>query len=160
MKSLSNKLKEFVINTGNPIDSINFKGCMGFFLGDSKEFVLSRIEHLELMNEEEKESLDNDFFLYGSYSRTDIIRTSCGLFNNIKKISFFFNGDLLNSIHIDIFPQQTDISNLIDIIKQKIINNVGKPEVEVKNAASWIGKNSIININQVNNEYYVAVGRY
>ena len=37
-----------VVMSSNPIDGIRFGGVMGFALGDSYEFCLSRFKHLEI----------------------------------------------------------------------------------------------------------------
>lgn len=43
-----------VVMSSNPIDGIRFGGVMGFMLGDSYEFCLSRFKHLKLqVNEDE-----------------------------------------------------------------------------------------------------------
>lgn len=111
----------------NPIDTIFFGSCMGFKIGDGKKFVLSRINHLKLMNNEEKENYDVEEQMgFGTLSdRT--ISTSNSLFNNIKNISFRVTNNKLSSIHISLKPEQVDKQTLINVIEKRISSNIGNP---------------------------------
>lgn len=112
----------------NPIDTVKFGSCMGFKIGDSKEFVHSRINHLKLMNNEEKEHYDLEEQMgFGTVLADRMISTSNNLFNNIKHISFTITNNKLSSIHISLKPEQVDKQTLTNIIEKRISSNIGNP---------------------------------
>jgi len=125
----------------NPIDTIVFNSCMGFKLGDSKAFVLSRIEHMGLMNSEEKEDYDfnNETKLYDLLTDSPI-STSSGKFNNIDTVSFCITSDILTSIHISLKADHCDAHTMISIIEKRFTNKFGSPEFD----KTWRKGNSII----------------
>ena len=110
----------------NPIDTIKFGSCMGFKIGDRKQFVLSRINHLKLMSNEEKEDFDLEEKMgSGAVLSQRMISTSKGIFNNIEGVSFTITNDKLTSIHISLKPEQTDQQTLTNFIEKRIISNNG-----------------------------------
>ncbi len=124
----------------NPIDTIVFNSCMGFVLGDSKAFVLSRIEHLGLMNDKEKEDYDFDEVGLYKFITDRSISTSSDKFNNIDTVSFCITTDILTSIHISLKADHCDAHTMISIIENRFTNKFGAPEYD----KTWRKGNRII----------------
>lgn len=138
----------------NPIDTISFEGCMGFKLGDSYEFVLSRIDHLNLMNSAEKE----DFELMKIYKNITLpITTSSNLFNNIKNVSFHFNNfNQLSGILIKLTDVDTDKQTLISVITKRLnIKGLGEG-IDYISMTYWKMNNRIIGFEK-GDKFYLSI---
>lgn len=145
-------LKKWTVKNNNPVTSIKFNGCMGFRLGDKKEYVFSRINHLKLMNEEEKENhqLMNGF---GPTQRRASVSTSVGLFNNVERVSFHFDSDVLCSIMIHINPTQTDRMSISEILVSNLTSSLGSPAHTFNSATAWENGAYLVSItNDLNDE--------
>lgn len=119
----------------NPIDSLSFEGCMGIRLGDKRDFVISRINHLKLLSSEEK--ID-----YERLKLADIhnfISTSKKLFNNVNTITFGFNSDgVLDTIMIYLNNEINTYDDLCGIIRNRLDRILKTPHTEDEpNGFSW-----------------------
>lgn len=64
-----------VVMSSNPIDGIRFGGVMGFMLGDSYEFCLSRFKHLDIAIDYQDKTGDNSMIMgWGKISTTTLMR--------------------------------------------------------------------------------------
>jgi len=136
----------------NPIDTIAFNSCMGFKLGDSKAFVLSRIKHLGLMNAEEKE--DYDFENQMGYDKVLMYRhisTSRKKFNNIEDITFHITSNILSSIYISLKAEQCDDSTMVSIIEKKLTSQLGVPKYD----KAWMKGDRVVVLNK--DDMYVII---
>jgi len=117
-----------------PIDTIKIDGCLGFKIGDKRELVESRIKHLNLLTDIEREN-------YKIKSRliSDSITTSTKLFNNIENITFRFNpNDVLSTIFIVLNNEQCDNTTLMEILINKIIGFLGSYTFSDNESMVWV----------------------
>jgi hypothetical protein len=121
-KSKINKAK------ANPIDSISFAGCMGINLGDSWEFVLSRMLHLKLITKETsikyknkyKEYIGDPFMEVGYFKSEEH-------FNNVKDLEFVVRHGVLESVQITFIGEQYDTNSIMEIVQHKLTRKYGTP---------------------------------
>ena len=117
-------------NVGNPIETINFVGCMGINLGDSWKFVLSRMLHLNLIS---KKKFMEYHVNYEEYIGNSFMETSVGRFsieehfNNIQELEYVVRYGVLNRVFIKFAGEQQDIDTLVEIVKNKITRKFGYP---------------------------------
>lgn len=125
--------------TMNPIDSIVQNGTMGFLIGDSKAFTLSRIKHLGMATNE-----DFDKYKMCSSFGYDKIEVAHNIYNHIKEISFDFKNDKLQQISILFDKKPDEISEFFNIVKHRIEDfRLGEPTFEHDGIAKWNNKISL-----------------
>lgn len=139
----------------NPIDSISFDGCMGFRLGDSREYVMSRILHLNLINEEEKQTIESMRIL-----RVNLpISTSSGLFNNIDTVSFHFNRmNSLSGVLIHLTDKEIDKGKLIQVLYGKLNTILGSRGIPFEKAVYWKYRDIVVCFEK-GDDFYLAVNK-
>jgi hypothetical protein len=124
-----------------PIDTIKIDGCLGFKIGDKRDLVESRIKHLNLLTDIEREN-------YKIKSRliSDSITTSTKIFNNIENITFRFNSnDVLSTIFIVTNNEQCDNANLMGILINKISGFLGNYSFSDNESMVWVrNSNSVV----------------
>lgn len=103
--------------SSNPVDGIRFNGIMGFMLGDSYEFCLSRLRHLDLL-------VNNDDLSNGYYS--GVVAWGKNTFNNVNEVRFVFDNKKLTSIVIDIDFSKDGISDMFEILTIRIYKVLGQ----------------------------------
>jgi hypothetical protein len=121
-KSKINKAK------ANPIDSINFAGCMGINLGDSWKSVLSRMLHLKLITKETsikyqkkyEEYIGDPFMEVGHFKSEEH-------FNNVKDFEFVVRHGVLESVQITFIGEQYDTNSIMEIVQHKLTRKYGTP---------------------------------
>lgn len=102
--------------SSNPVDGICFNGIMGFMLGDSYEFCLSRLRHLDLL-------VNNDDLSNGYYS--GVVSWGKNTFNNVNEVRFVFDNKKLTSIVIDIDFSKDGITDMYGILVSRICRILG-----------------------------------
>lgn len=151
--------KKKSVKYSNPIDTIRFDGCMGFKLGDSKDFVFSRIKHLSLMNEKEKElhKYRESNNLNVGYS--DKLISSELLFNNIENVIFYFEFGFLRGISIKIKPEQMDITSISNVIKRRINRKFGDNSTTLSGSFIWKKDRNVISfdIDKINDSASIYI---
>ena len=99
-----------VAMSSNPVDGICFGGVMGFMLGDSYEFCLSRFKHLDInVDYQEKTGTDSMILTWGKNQ-----------YNNINEVRFMFDNKKLASIVIDIDFSKDGIQDMYGILISRI----------------------------------------
>ena len=117
LKSGKKSLKEM-----NPINSIRFDGTLGFRIGDSLPFALSRLRHLSIKIEGEG-TAGFDMVMGDNWRATTGCRLTVGvgLFNNIKEISISFNRtDEISGFLIYVDYEKEGRVFMSDFIKRQI----------------------------------------
>jgi anthranilate/para-aminobenzoate synthase component II len=147
----------------NPLFALSNRGFLGFVLGDSKNFVWSRINHLGLMTQEELDDLYKqidlcDGFLLqgGMYScsyEIEIAKRILELDKPLLGICAGFN-NILRALGTDVLLDKTKSHDIFDkdyrhkiiIDKDSIIYDLlGKEEYEVNSIHSMIATKEIVN---------------
>ncbi len=105
----SNSAKKVVMSS-NPIDGIRFGGVMGFELGDSYEFCLSRFKHLDI-NVDYQDNTGTDSMILG-WGKNQ--------YNNINEVRFIFESKTLVSIVIDVDFSKDGIQDMYGILISRI----------------------------------------
>lgn len=99
-----------VVMSSNPIDGIRFGGVMGFMLGDSYEFCLSRFKHLDIaIDYQDKTGYDSMIMGWGKNQ-----------YNNINAVRFIFEQKKLSSIVIDVDFSKEGIRDMYGILISRI----------------------------------------
>lgn len=99
-----------VVMSSNPIDGIRFGGVMGFALGDSYEFCLSRFKHLEIsVDSIDKTGANSMILVWGKR-----------VYENINEVRFIFDNNKLASVVIDIDFSKEDIRDMYGILISRI----------------------------------------
>lgn len=99
-----------VVMSSNPIDGIRFGGVMGFMLGDSYEFCLSRFKHLDIaIDYQDKTGVDSMIMGWGKNQ-----------YNNINAVRFIFEQKKLASIVIDVDFSKDGIRDMYGILISRI----------------------------------------
>lgn len=115
--------------SSNPVDGIRFNGIMGFVLGDSYEFCLSRLRHLDLL-------VNNDDLSNGICS--GVVAWGKNTFNNVNEVRFVFDNKKLTSIVIDIDFSKDGISDMFEILTIRICKVLGqKPYACTRTQSVW-----------------------
>lgn len=99
-----------VVMSSNPIDGIRFGGVMGFMLGDSYEFCLSRFKHLDIAIDYQDKTGDN--FMIMGWGKNQ--------YNNINAVRFIFEQKKLSSIVIDVDFSKEGIRDMYGILISRI----------------------------------------
>lgn len=114
-----------VVMSSNPIDGIRFGGVMGFMLGDSYEFCLSRFKHLKLqVNEDDFES---ETYKSGISSyRNQYVIWGKNTYDNINEVSFCYGQNkVLQSITIDVDFSENGKNYMYNILISRISRVLG-----------------------------------
>lgn len=119
--------------TINPINGLNFSGCIGINLGDNWELVLSRMAHLSIISQEEAkqykdrymESGDGDGIFGETFKST-------AKYNNIDFIEFKIKYGRLTSIDIHLAPEQADMAFLLEKCKNILTQQLGSDPIVIK----------------------------
>ena len=126
---IKTKLK-IAVHKANPIDTLNFQGCIGINLGDSWKFVLSRMLHLSLISKKKfyeyhtnYEHYEGDAFMEIGVGNFTIEEHFC----NIDELEFCIRNGVLNSIHMTLVGEHTDVDSVVDIVKHKLSRKYGSP---------------------------------
>lgn len=133
-------------NIKNPYYTINYNSCMGIELGDSTNFVVSRIKHLGY-KEELKKYMDGLLALPNKGMGIDML-IGLGIIgikyerNYINTIEFEFYAHRLVKIELNIILQE----GKRDIISEDLVNHfskvLGMPQESNKNKVVWKHKDS------------------
>lgn len=99
-----------VVMSSNPVDGIRFGGVMGFMLGDSYEFCLSRFGHLDI-NVDYQDNTGTDSMILG-WGKNQ--------YNNINEVRFIFESKTLVSIVIDVDFSKDGIQDMYGILISRI----------------------------------------
>lgn len=99
-----------VVMSSNPIDGIRFGGVMGFMLGDSYEFCLSRFKHLDIAIDYQDKTGDNSMIMGWGKNQ----------YNNINAVRFIFEQKKLSSIVIDVDFSKEGIRDMYGILMSRI----------------------------------------
>lgn len=99
-----------VVIFSNPIDGIRFGGVMGFMLGDSYEFCLSRFKHLDIAIDYQDKTGDNSMIMGWGKNQ----------YNNINAVRFIFEQKKLSSIVIDVDFSKEGIRDMYGILISRI----------------------------------------
>lgn len=126
--------KASFIKYGNPVNTVNYDGFLGFKLGDSRELVVSRIKHLKLFSEEEKQLFD---FMTKNKIDNDCLSTSNKLYNNIKGITFFTRNNKLTSMYFSLFDEQGDINSIVEVVTDILKRRLGEPKENRSGCLMW-----------------------
>ncbi len=114
----------------NPIDTLNFQGCLGINLGDSWKFVLSRMLHLNLISKKKFYEYHTN---YEQYIGDAFMEIGVGRFaieehfNNINELEFWIQNGVLDSIHMSFMGEHTDTDSVVDIVRHKLSRKYGSP---------------------------------
>lgn len=120
--------------SSNPVDGIRFNGIMGFVLGDSYEFCLSRLRHLNLL-------VNNDDLSNGNYS--GVVAWGKNTFNNVNEVRFVFYNKILTSIVIDIDFSKDGITDMYGMLISRICRILGtEPIFSDAKQTAWASVNS------------------
>ena len=99
-----------VVMSSNPVDGIHFGGVMGFALGDSYEFCLSRFSHLEIsVDSIDKTGANSMILVWGKR-----------VYENINEVRFIFENNELASIVIDVDFSKEGIRDMYGILISRI----------------------------------------
>lgn len=127
-----------VVMSSNPVDGIHFGGVMGFALGDSYEFCLSRFKHLKLqVNEDDFES---ETYKSGISSyRNQYVIWGKNTYDNINEVSFCYGQNkVLQSITIDVDFSENGKNYMYNILISRISRVLGvEPFMCTGNFSKW-----------------------
>jgi hypothetical protein len=98
----------------NPIDSITKNGMLGMQLGDTKEFVISRLNHLGLSYKDTSSILDAS------------IITAENVYNHIDHIHLGFKQGKLDCISIYFVDKKRETKEFAEIIAYRISTRLGQ----------------------------------
>lgn len=128
--------------TENPLTTISYEGCLGFKIGDPKNFVKSRIEHLKIGDVEETDEVSQYF-----RKNSPIITAATGKFNSIECITFHFNpGGALGSILITLKAEQHEEESIWLILGSELKLRLGEPINTTEQYVLWKRGNSIVHL--------------
>lgn len=133
----SNSAKKVVMSS-NPIDGIRFGGVMGFELGDSYEFCLSRFKHLNLqVNEDDFES--ETYKMGISSYRNQYVIWGKNAYNNVNEVSFCYDKNkVLQSITIDVDFSENGKNYMYNILISRISRVLGvEPFMCTRDFSKW-----------------------
>lgn len=122
-----------VAMASNPIDGIRFGGVMGFMLGDSYEFCLSRFKHLNInVDHQDKTGTDSMILSWGKNQ-----------YNNINEVRFIFDNKKLVSIVIDIDFSKEGIRDMYGILMSRICRVLKtEPVMSDTKQTAWVSPKS------------------
>lgn len=124
------KMQDFKNLVANPIETINFEGCMGINLGDSWQFVLNRMLHLNLISKAKFKEYHDAYF---EYRNDTFMEVGVGRFvieehfNNIQSLEFCVRNGVLNSIRMKFIGEHHDVNTIVEIVKNKLTRKFGTP---------------------------------
>lgn len=132
VKKVQNTKK--VVMSSNPIDCIRPKGTMGFEIGDSYAFCLSRFKHLGIQVDDNElvDGRKSGFIVFGR-----------NLYNNIFEVRCRFEQGYLFSITIDVDYSKDGINDMFGILMSRICRVLGKePSCEEFCKIMWSYENT------------------
>ena len=136
---LFNKQRNAIID--NPWSTVTRNGILGFNLGDSYNFALSRIKHLRLFSKEDKEyfaSKQNMNKMFGTNACSNSIQFGTDLLVGIKNVSIHFDErDRLNTILVS----KKKTSEGLDIQFRELYNKLCPVLGECENYSPTLGFN-------------------
>lgn len=127
-----------VVMSSNPVDGIHFGGVMGFALGDSYEFCLSRFKHLKLqVNEDDFES--ETYKMGISSYRNQYVIWGKNTYDNINEVSFCYGQNkVLQSITIDVDFSKNGKNYMYNILISRISRVLGvEPFMCTNDFSKW-----------------------
>lgn len=127
-----------VVMSSNPVDGIHFGGVMGFALGDSYEFCLSRFKHLNLqVNEDDFES--ETYKMGISSYRNQYVIWGKNTYDNINEVSFCYGQDkVLQSITVDVDFSENGKNYMYNILISRISRILGvEPFMCTSDFSKW-----------------------
>lgn len=128
----------------NPVNSLSYDGILGIKIGDSKEFVVSRIKHLKLLNEADVRDQPM-IFKYGF--ETSFISFGRGVYNNIEKIGIGFDKSVrVDSLSIDFENYHSNMKETFNSVRYKIEDVLGKPTFVESDSITWLSGNKCVGI--------------
>lgn len=152
IKRFANKLKI----VANPIDTLNYDGCLGFRIDDPADFVLSRIKHmgLEITNKNKNEIINlskSNFTIY----------IADGFYNNIQTLMFFVSDYKMCGAFMKVKPEvdEYNISEIKDMLTNRLSKRLGKPCLENNERIVWSNNINVIEINPYNNHLNIALDK-
>lgn len=126
-----------VVMSSNPIDGIRFGGVMGFMLGDSYEFCLSRFKHLDIAIDYQDKTGDNSMIMGWGKNQ----------YNNINAVRFIFEQKKLSSIVIDVDFSKEGIRDMYGILISRICRVLKtEPILSDSKQTAWASPKSGINL--------------
>ncbi len=126
----------------NPINTLSYKGFLGFNLGDHRDFVISRINRLNLLSEDDKINIEYKRRLNFESGH---IQTSNKLYNNIDEISFIIVNDRLSYMKVRFFEDKSDIRSIIEYMLVELKTKFGNPKEDKDGYFLWEnGTNCIV----------------
>lgn len=130
--------KQEVAMSINPIDGITPNGVMGFNIGDSYAFCLSRFSHLNLQ-------IDSSDLVRGN--ECGFVVFGRGMYNNINEVRCRFEQGHLYSVTIDIDYSKDGIRDMYGILKSRLCRILRKePSYEERNRAMWAFSNTEVRL--------------
>lgn len=146
----------------NPIDCIRHDGTMGFRLGDSYEFCISRFKHLGIKIDQDDFTSDMyEIFEYRKRLGFGFVRFGKNhTYNNIHEVSFRFDDKKLSSILIEIDFSQHGLTYMHDFLVCHISLTLNKePIIKTKDFTKWGYSNSSVTLlnNTFNNQRSLTV---
>lgn len=122
--------KKAMVRNLNPIDGIRPNGVMGFEIGDSYAFCLSRFHHLSIRV--------NDDELAAGGAKSGFIVFGRNEYNNIKEVRCRFEEGHLFSITIDVDYSKGGIRDMYGILMSRICRLLAEePSYEEMKKAIW-----------------------
>lgn len=118
-----------VVMASNPIDGIRFGGVMGFMLGDSYEFCLSRFKHLDIQIDYQDKT--------GTHSV--LLGWGKNLYNNINGVRFIFDNKKLAVIVIDVDFSKEGIRDMYGILISRLCRILKtEPALSDSKQTAWV----------------------
>ena len=157
---LAKKTKSMMMN--DPLFALSNRGFLGFVLGDSKNFVWSRINHLGLMTQEEIDDYKSNARIMEMVGGIDFnsINVAKNKFEEINQICLGFNKeDLLNSIMVYVKDKPNIPTNeYMKELSDKYVSLLGRPNaVNSSDAYVWAFRGSSIVLFNDNNEIILHI---
>lgn len=128
----------------NPMNTLSYDGILGIKIGDSRDFALSRIKHLKLLND--ADVLEQPLiFKYGF--DTEYITAARGMFNNIEKVGINFDkSGTVNGFSINFENYFGNLRETFRSVNSKIDSKIGKPVYTDNNAILWRNGDNCIHV--------------
>ncbi len=139
-----NKNKKHVMNS-NPVDGLMWGGLLGFELGDDYDFCLSRLEHLNIViNEDDYSEHTYDGFILFEHLPKYVV-WGRNTYENVKEVSFQFREKILEGMSIDIDYSKYGISEMFSILISRISRVLGcEPMMQSGEFCKWASSRGAI----------------
>lgn len=139
----------------DPKNSIRYDGCMGFKIGDSENFVLSRIAHLGIMNDDEEMEYKNEKEY--EYPWGFSITTCSGRYNGIKNMVLSITNGMLRSITIYFDYPLSEISLRKRELTLDLSKNLGPLFIDDAKHSTWKNVNRIVDLSIESGMMYINI---